>query len=153
MDQHLFDPYIWLSIGALLCVMEFMILPGIGFLLMGIAAFVMFALLLVTPLMTTLPIIVYTYMGVSFVLFFFFLKKLRRRYGRGPKSSLSFVGCEAEVIRGPVGKDALGRIRMEACGTEFSALLARSSSLEEVEEGAMVYVISMRGQLAVVKAV
>lgn len=146
MPHYLLDPYVWLSIAALIAVFEFLFVPGVGFLMLAGSAAAM-APLVSFGIVTTKEEMWLALGAVFVVLMYFFIRPLRRSYGKGGAvQSNCRVGEKAEVVVGPITKSFAGRVKYSK--GQIPAVLVATDSVEEVNEGDIVEVVAVHGQMA-----
>lgn len=146
MPHYLLDPYVWLSIAALIAVFEFLFIPGIGFLMLAGSAAVI-APLVHFGIISTKDEMWFALGSIFVLLMYFFIRPLRRSYGKKTyTSSTCQVGESAEVIVGPITKHLAGRVRYSK--GEIPAILVKTDSIDQVNEGEIVEVVSVHGQMA-----
>jgi membrane protein implicated in regulation of membrane protease activity len=147
-SSHL--PFFWLTIGISFILLETLLVPGIGFLFVGLGSLSLGGLIAFRIIDTSNVLIHIGYVALFTVIWGLLLWKPLKKYIRRPgKVTYSNLIGEMAIVASPsLGKQKKGHISWS--GTTMAALLEEDASIDEVSKGTAVYVTKVSGATAIV---
>lgn len=140
----------WLLAGAVLVLLEVILLPGIGFLFAGLAAITVGGMVAFSAIAENATIMQFTWFflltGFWAAILWFPMKRLR--YKTSGKAYKNMIGDSAIVI-GTLTKHAYGQVKWS--GTTMKARLVKECHTDSLPEGSEVEIVSVEGAKLYVK--
>lgn len=152
MEFLLLNPAIsWLVAGAVLVLMEVLLLPGVGFLFAGLAAIAVGGLIafsVIADHAITMQI-TWFFLLTGFWAAVLWVPMKRLRYKTSGETYQNIVGDSATVIHAPLTKSAYGQVRWS--GTTMQARVAADSPVDTIPNGSEVEIVAVEGAKLYVK--
>lgn len=137
----------WLLTGALFIFLEAMAMPGVGFLFAGLAALTVGGLLqfgVVDGSQYLLQAAIF--LGTSFVWAAILWVPLQKFLKKQKNENFSnIVGDVATIYNSPLVKGKVGEVKWS--GTIMQAVLSGSANVDKLDEGVLVKIIAVQGNI------
>lgn len=140
---------VWLALGALMIALEAFGIPGIGFLFAGIAA-ILTGMLAEAGVANTTTLQIAWFLGLTTLAAAAMWRPLKR-WRTDPKRGESYrnmLGDRATVLAPGIGRNAPGHASWS--GTTMRAELSPAATVDRLEAGAQVRIVSVEGNCLIV---